>query len=62
MANPVADVALEDLTARAWIRDAALVLFAERGTKVRNGAGHSQGRRRVRRPAPAPLSAEGRPA
>ncbi|HXR22746.1 MAG TPA: TetR family transcriptional regulator [Acidimicrobiales bacterium] len=33
MANPVADVALEDLTARARIRDAALVLFAERGTK-----------------------------
>ena len=33
MANPVADVALEDRTARARIRDAALVLFAERGTK-----------------------------
>jgi AcrR family transcriptional regulator len=33
VANPVADVALEDLTARARIRDAALVLFAERGTK-----------------------------
>jgi len=32
--NPVADVALEDLTARARIRDAALVLFAERGTKA----------------------------
>ena len=32
MANPVTDVALEDLTARARIRDAALVLFAERGT------------------------------
>jgi len=34
VANPVADVALEDLTARARIRDAALVLFAERGTKA----------------------------
>jgi AcrR family transcriptional regulator len=33
VANPGADVALEDLTARARIRDAALVLFAERGTK-----------------------------
>jgi TetR/AcrR family transcriptional regulator, regulator of cefoperazone and chloramphenicol sensitivity len=33
VANPVADVALEDRTARARIRDAALVLFAERGTK-----------------------------
>jgi AcrR family transcriptional regulator len=32
VANPVTDVALEDLTARARIRDAALVLFAERGT------------------------------
>jgi AcrR family transcriptional regulator len=34
VANPVSDIALEDLTARARIRDAALVLFAERGTKA----------------------------
>jgi TetR/AcrR family transcriptional regulator, regulator of cefoperazone and chloramphenicol sensitivity len=34
VANLVADVAPEDLTARARIRDTALVLFAERGTKA----------------------------
>ncbi len=34
MANPVRDVAPQDMTARARIRDAALVLFAERGTKA----------------------------